>query len=121
MTRQLRRPAHGHQTRSGGAAVRTEHSLITGSWTRDVATMEAAIGRFAAERPLASPCQVVLFEIAGDDELHVNVIHQRRHPRVTVPGWSGPGLLPDGCVYNRRFGDATQAQIIRHIRQMVFA
>jgi hypothetical protein len=83
--------------------------------------MEAAIGRFAAERPLAAGCQVILFEIPGDDQLHVNVIHQSRHPRVAVRGWSGPGELPDGCVYNRRFADAPAAEIIRQIRQMVFA
>ncbi len=113
MTRRLRSPA--------GTAVTTGHSLLTSSWTTDVETVEAAIGRFTADRRLASDCQVILFEIAGDDQLHVNVIHERQHPKVAVRGWSGPGLLPDGCVYNRRFGNATQAQIIRHIREMVFA
>jgi hypothetical protein len=112
MTRQLRKPAR---------TVSTGHSLLTSSWTMDVEAMEAAIGRFAAERQLARDCRVILFEVAGDDTLHVNVIHPPEHPPVAVRGWSGPGLLPDGCVYNRRFGDVTQAQIVRHIREMVFA
>lgn len=112
MTRHLRRPS---------TAVTAQHALLTSSWTRDVVTLEAAIRRFTSERRLASDCQVILFEIPGDDQLHVNVIHQREHPPVAVRGWSGPGLLPDGCVYNRRFGNATQAQIIRHIREIVFA
>ncbi len=114
MTRRLRRP-------SAGPAVTTGHMLLTSAWTRDVERVEAAIGRFAAERRLASDCQVILFELAGDDQLHVNVIHQGRHPRVAVRGWSGPGELPDGCVYNRRFADGPAADIIRHIRTMVFA
>jgi hypothetical protein len=87
----------------------------------DVEKLERAIGGFTADRRLASDCQVMLFEIAGDEQLHVNVIHSRARPRVGVPGWSGPGLLPDGCVYNRRFADAPAAEIVEHIRRMVFA
>jgi hypothetical protein len=122
MTRQLRRPPAGLMTASGArGTVVTEHSLLTSAWTKDVATMEAAIARFGAERPLACGCQVVLFELAGDDQLHVNVIHHRQHPPAALRGWSGPGQLPDGFVYNRRFADAPVAEIIRHIRQMVFA
>jgi hypothetical protein len=116
MTRQVRSGSGLHKAT---AAVTTQHSLLTSSWTADVRALETAIGRFTAARPFAGNCQVVLFEIAGDDQLHVNVIHERS--RAAVRGWSGPGVLPDGCVYNRRFGDATQAQIIRHIRDMVFA
>jgi hypothetical protein len=115
MTRQLRSGNGVHKT------VTVERGLLTSSWTTDVAAMEAAIGRFTAERPLASDCQVVLFEIAGDEQLHVNVIHHHQHPRVSVRGWSGPGELPGGRVYNRRFADAPAARIIRHIRDMVFA
>ena len=101
-------------------AITTEHSLLTTTWTADVRTVETAIGRFASEQPLASDCQVVMFEIEGDHQLHVNVVHQAEHT-ATVQGWSGPGQLPVGSVYNRRFGDTPAAQIIRHIRNMVFA
>ena len=115
MTRRLRSPA------AAGPAVTTGHTLLTSAWTLDVEAVEAAIARFGAERRLASDCQVILFELAGDDQLHVNVIHHARHPRVAVRGWSGPGELPDGCVYNRRFADGPAAAIVRHIRTMVFA
>lgn len=101
-------------------AVTTEHSLLTTAWIADVRTLEAAISRFAAEQPLATDCQVVMFEIEGDDQLHVNVVHHGPHTAV-VRGWSGPGQLPAGSVYNRRFGDMSPEQIIRHIRDMVFA
>lgn len=99
--------------------VTTEHSLLTSSWTADVETVETAIGRFTTDRSIANDCQVMLFEIAGDAQLHVNVIHER--PRTAVRGWAGPGRLPAGCVYNRRFGDTPPNEIIRHIRDMVFA
>jgi len=107
--------SHGRAT-----AVSTEHSLLTTAWTADVRTLETAIGQFASEQPLASDCQVVMFEIEGDDQLHVNVVHQAPRTAV-VHGWSGPGQLPAGSVYNRRFSDTPPAQIIRHIRNMVFA
>src|SRR5687767_2143932 len=109
---------YGHQ--AGATAVKTEHSLLTTAWTADVRTLETAIRRFASEQPLASDCQVMMFEIAGDDQLHVNVVHHAEHTAV-VHGWSGPGQLPAGSVYNRRFGDTPPEQIIRHIRNMVFA
>lgn len=121
MTRQLRRPTGAAADGAGTAAVTAAHSLLTSSWTVDVKTLERAIGRFTADRRLASDCQVVLFEIAGDDQLHVNVIHQLGYPRAAVRGWSGPGLLPDGCVYNRRFANVPAAEIAGHIREMVFA
>jgi hypothetical protein len=100
--------------------VTTEQSLLTSAWTADVRMLEAAIGRFASEQPLANDCQVVMFEIAGDNDLHVNVVHELPHT-ARVDGWSGPGRLPAGSVYNRRFGNTPPGQIIRHIREMVFA
>lgn len=100
-------------------AVTAEHSLLTTAWTADVRTVETAIGRFASEQPLASDCQVVMFEVEGDHQLHVNVVHELSHT-AAMPGWSGPGRLPAGSVYNRRF-DTSPSQIIRHIRAMVFA
>ena len=99
--------------------VTTERSLLTGAWTSDVHTMEAAIALFTTHRSLESDCRVMLFEIAGDARLHVNVIHER--PRKAVRGWSGPGRLPTGCVYNRRFEEGPPESIIEHVRKMVFA
>lgn len=100
-------------------AVMTKHKLLTSSWTADVDTLETAIGRFPTDGRLANDCQVVFFEIAGDAQLHVNVTHQ--HATMAVRGWAGPGKLPDGFVHNRRFSDTPPDQMIRHIRDMVFA
>lgn len=97
----------------------TRHRLLTDSWTDDVATLETAVGRFTSARPLLNTCQVVFFEIAGDDDLHVNVTHQ--HETIAVGGWAGPGRLPDGFVNNRRFGDTPPRAILKHVRNMVYA
>jgi hypothetical protein len=105
--------------REGAGVVTTRHTLRTKSWTADVETLETAIGRLTVDRPIANDCQVVFFEIAGDDQLHVNVTHQ--HPTVAVRGWAGPARLPDGFVHNRRFGDTTPTQMIRQIRNMICA
>jgi hypothetical protein len=103
----------------GAKAVTTTHTLLTSSWTADVEALETAIGRFTAHRRLANDCQIVFFEIAGDGQLHVNVTHQ--YSTMPVRGWAGPARLPGGFVHNRRFGDTPPIQIIRHIRDMVFA
>jgi hypothetical protein len=100
-------------------AVTSTHNLLTGLWTADVETFEAAVARFATVRPLVNDCHVAFFELAGDGELHVNVTHQ--YPTKAGRGWAGPGKQPDGFVYNRRFADAPPREIIRHIRNMVFA
>jgi hypothetical protein len=97
----------------------TRHKLLTNSWTADVETLETGVGRFTSARPLLNHCQVVFFEIAGDDDLHVNVTHQ--HETIPVRGWAGPGRLPDGFVNNRRFGDTPPSTILRHVRDMVYA
>lgn len=128
MSRQLRigsrryEPAAGgveNGGRKGARAVTTRHKLLTSSWRADVETLETAIGRFTADRPLPTDCQVVFFEIAGDGQLHVNVTHQ--HPTIAVRGWAGPARIPGGFVHNRRFGETPTTQIVRHIRDMVFA
>jgi len=128
MHRQLRLGSRSHESpadsfendgREGASAVTTKHKLLTSAWTADVETLENAIGRFAADRPLANDCHVVFFEIAGDGQLHVNVTHE--HATIGVRGWAGPARLPDGFVHNRRFGDTATSQMIRHIRNMVFA
>ena len=69
--------------RQRGAPVRTERELLTNSWTRDVETVSAAIAGFdTTNRRHAGECKVMLFEIAGDSQLHVNVIHT--HERTDV-------------------------------------
>lgn len=106
--------------REGAVRISARHQLRSGSRrTADVENLEWAIGRFEAEGNVASDCEVSLFEIVGDEYLHCNVTH--RHATKTVTGWAGPGHVPDGFVHNRRFGDTPQKDIIRHIRDMVFA
>ena len=97
----------------------TRHKLLTNSWTADVETLEAGVERFTSDRPLLNRCQVVFFEISGDDDLHVNVTHQ--HETIPIRGWAGPGRLPDGFVHNRRFGNTAPSAILRHVRDMVYA
>jgi hypothetical protein len=116
----LSRRSFDHGNREGAGVVTTRHTLRTNSWTANVATLETAIARLTADRPLANDCQVVFFEIAGDNELHVNVTHQ--HPALAVDGWAGPARVPDGFVHNRRFGgDTTPNRMMRYIRDMIFA
>ncbi len=105
--------------RGGAMAISARHQLLSDSWTADVENLESAIGRFKTDRHVANSCKVVFFEIAGDQHLHCNVTH--RHATKTVSGWAGPGQVPDGFVHNRRFGDASQNDMIGHIRDMVFA
>jgi hypothetical protein len=107
------------RTRRAASALTSEHKLLTTAWTADVKTVETAIGRFTSDTALRNDCQVVLFEMAGDRDLHVNVTHQ--HRTKGVAGWAGPGRLPTGFVHNRRFGHTPPSRIIRHIRDMVFA
>lgn len=99
--------------------ISTTHKLLTESWTADVQAVETAIGRFSADRAVTNDCQVVLFEIVRDDHLHVNVTH--KYQTMTVPGWAGPASLEGGFVHNRTFGDSQPNEIVRHIRDMVFA
>jgi len=88
------------------------------SWTSCVDAVEAGIWRFNEAHPLASDCQVAFFEVASDETLHVNVTHRRLTKR--IGGWAGPGRTSDGFVHNRTFAAPT-AQILRHVRDMVFA
>lgn len=114
------RPAPAQYTGRGRAtAISSRHQLLTDSWTEDVENLEWAIGRLQTERNLANNCEVVFFEIAGDEQLHCNVTH--RHATRTVSGWAGPGLVPSGFVHNRRFGTTSQRDMVRHIRDMVCA
>jgi hypothetical protein len=109
-----------HDGRSGVAmAISARHQRLSDAWTSDVEKLERAIGRFNADWNMANNCEVVLFEIAGDEHLHVNVTH--KYATKSRGGWAGPGRMPDGFIHNRRFGDTSQKDMIRHIRAMVFA
>ncbi len=99
--------------------ITTDRKLLTGAWTADVAALETTIRRFTEHRQLKDDCTIVLFEVEGDANLHVNVTHA--HATATVQGWAGPGSVPGGFVHNRTFGNTPQAGIARHIRDMVFA
>ena len=107
------------QGRRGSMGITTRHTLLTGSWTGEVEALETAIGRFKPDRSLTNDCQIVFFEIVGDGQLHINVTH--RYQTMAVRGWAGPASLPGGFVHNRTFGDPQRSQMIRHIRDMVFA
>jgi hypothetical protein len=100
------------------AALTTTHTLLTSVWTADVKVLDAALRRSSASRRLNCSCHVTFFEVAGDTQLHVNVIHL--HPTHTVtesmPGAAGP----DGFVHGRAFDRAPRYQLLRQIRDMVF-
>ena len=101
-------------------AITTAHKLLSDSWMEDVEIVESAVGRFRSDHALRNDCQVVLFEMDRDPLLHVNVTHKYRTK--SAPGWAGPGNLPQGFVHNRTFSQAQPTdQIIRHVRDMIFA
>jgi hypothetical protein len=95
------------------------HQPLSDSWAADVEHLERAIGRFKTDPNGANYCAVVFFEIVGDMDLHCNVTH--RLATKTIHGWAGPGRVADGFVHNRRFAHASKNDVIRHIRDMVFA
>jgi hypothetical protein len=99
--------------------IRTTRNLLTDSWKADADLVEEAIARLGEKRAVTNDCHVALFEIVGDDHLHVNVTHKYTTRR--VPGWSGPAVVRTGFVHNRLFGDVQLSEIIREIRQMVLA
>jgi hypothetical protein len=95
----------------------SHHTLLTNAWTANVQALEKGIGEF--DGPAARKYHVSLFEMEGDSMLHVNVTHtQEMKP---AQGWSGPGVTASGFVHNRRFDSPHAAEILRSIRQMVFA
>ena len=100
--------------------ITTTHKLLTGAWTASVEALETAVGRFRADHAPSNHCHIVLFEMARDGHLHVNVTH--KYPTKSVAGWAGPASLPQGFVHNRTFSEAQPTgQIVRHVRDMVFA
>jgi hypothetical protein len=100
-------------------AIKIRRTLLTSSWTEEVDALETAVGRFRTDRPLANDCEIVFFEMVGDQRLHVNVTHS--HPTRSIRGWAGPGKVLHGYVHNRRFGHARRRRIIRHVREIVLA
>jgi len=100
-------------------AITTRHTLLTGSWNADVATMETAIGHFKADGRSRNDCQVVFFEIVRDGHLHVNVTH--KHPTKEVRGWAGPANVAGGVLHNRTFAVTAPTRMLRQIRDMVLA
>jgi hypothetical protein len=101
-------------------AITTAHKLLTDLWTGDVEFVETAVRRFKGNDAASNDCHIVLFEVARDSHLHVNVIH--KYPTKSVPGWAGPGTLPDGFVHNRMFSQTQSTdRIVSHVRDMIFA
>ena len=100
-------------------AVKVEQKLLTDAWVDDAVTVMADVRAFVRHHPLHDGCRIVLFELAGDRALHVNVTHQRS--TATPAGWSGPGVTADGFVHNRRFDFTQSDKIARHIQAMVYA
>ena len=117
-SRRLASPQNGR--RSVVVGIFARHQLLSSSRrAADVERLESAIGLFKADPDVAINCEVAFFEMVGDDHLHCNVTH--RHATKSVTGWAGPGHVPDGFVHNRRFGEAPHNEVVRHIRDMVFA
>ena len=105
--------------RASATAVSARHIHIGASWTTRVEALEAVIRRFRPDGPMTNTCEVVFFEIPGDEHLHVNVTH--KYATRVVSGWAGPGTIPDGFVHSRTFHNTPQSEIVQHIRDMVFA
>ena len=114
-----RRLASPEKGRGGARGISARHRLLSDSRKTDVEKLESAIARFKADPDMSNNCEVAFFEMVGDEHLHCNVTH--RHATKSVMGWAGPGQVADGFVYNRRFGDTPHHEVVRHIRDMVFA
>jgi len=97
----------------------TAHALLTTAWTADVNVLEAALRRSSLDKRLNGSCHVTFFEVAGDSQLHVNVVHlhSTHDGSASLPA-STP---PDGVVGGRAFDRAPRYQILRQIRDMVLA
>jgi len=105
------------RTRTGRLS--STRSPLSVSWDADVDAIEQEIWRMTDAQPLSSDCTVAYFEIATDQKLHVNVTHQ--HQTREIRGWAGPAHTPDGFVHNRTFAAMPAPQIVRHVREMIFA
>ena len=92
------------------------HTPVHGMWTGEVTRLQASLAHLAGKRMPVSRCEVSFFEVPGDRDLHVNVIHEREP--VAVKGWSGPAAVQNGFVLNRRFH--SRAGILGHVEEVVF-
>jgi hypothetical protein len=108
-----------HQRGAKTPGIIATHALLTGAWTMDVKSLEAALGRVKPEAGVNGHCRVTFFEVAGDRNLHVNVMHHAATEGVL--GWAGPGATADGVVYNRTFNRMPRYQVLRQIKNMIFA
>ena len=77
-----------------GGHLSARHNLLTDAWTATVKTLESAIGRFNTDPALTNECQIVFFEVAGHEPLHVNVTHK-------YPDEGGKWLGRSGTRVNR--------------------
>jgi hypothetical protein len=111
--RQLDKPA------SASPALTTSHALLTDAWTKDVSALQAALGRIEKGGGLSGDCRVTFFEVAGDAQLHVEVAH--RAAAGNMNGSSGAGSISERVVHNRAFSRLPRYQVLREIREMVFA
>ena len=100
-------------------ALTTTHALLTDAWTKDVNALQAALGRIEKGAGLSSDCRVTFFEVAGDAQLHVEVAH--RPTAGNVNGSSGAASTSERVVHNRAFGRVPRYQVLRELREMVFA
>jgi hypothetical protein len=100
-------------------AITTRHTLLTGSWNADVASMETAIGRFKSDSRSKNDCQIVFFEIIHDSHLHCNVTHT--HATREVRGWAGPASVAGGFLHNRTFANTPPTRMLQQIKDMVLA
>jgi hypothetical protein len=108
------------QNVGAGVGISASHQLLSNSRrAAAVEKLESAISWFEADTDLGINCEVALFEMPGDEQLHCNVTH--RYATKSVAGWAGPGRVAGGFVHNRRFGDAPHQDVVGHIRDMVFA
>jgi hypothetical protein len=98
--------------------ITANHTTLTAAWTADVKALATALGRITDAR-VSGDCRVTFFEVAGDPQLHVNVT--RRSAGKGVNGWAGPGAMSDGVVYNRTFSRMPRYQMLRQIKEMIFA
>ncbi|HZR26301.1 MAG TPA: hypothetical protein VFA59_22080 [Vicinamibacterales bacterium] len=100
-------------------SIMTSQNLLTDAWVDDVKDLDTAVRHFVTARASRNECRVAFFELPDDPALHVNVTH--KYQTENVPGWTGPADMPAGFVHNRTFHEMPSRQVIRHIREMVFA
>ena len=71
-----------------------QQKLVTDAWIEDVGVVMTAISGFTKRRALQNACRVVLFELAGDRDLHVNVTHEHHTASPALISTTGPSQTP---------------------------